>query len=256
MMQAFIIVLREGFEAFLIVAITMAYLRKTNQVALLPAMYWGIGASVIASVALGYFLYQGANGPLLEGTFALIAAVLIAWLVVHMWRLAPRLKKEMELHLSQATAGKTTGAAYAGVFFFTVLMIAREGMETALLLLQIHDSQIVTGVLLGGLGAAFLSILWVRYSYLINLKLFFQGTAIFLLLFVMQVLMYAFHEFTEAGIFPNSDYWHVVTEPYSPDGIYGKWFSILTVVFFFSWLGVAWVQDKFFPAPPQIKVEK
>jgi high-affinity iron transporter len=251
MLQAFIIVLREGFEAFLIVAITAAYLRKTGQSALLPSVYWGIAVSVIASVALGYFLYQGANGPLLEGTFALIAAVLITWLVVHMWRLAPRLKKEMEMHLAKATEGKTSAAAYAGVFFFTVLMIAREGMETALLLLQIHEAQIVTGALLGALGAVVLAILWLRYSYLINLKLFFQGTAIFLLFFVVQVLLYSFHEFTEAGIFPNSDYWHAVTEPYSADGLYGKWFSTAMVAFLFLWLGVAWFQDKM--KPRQVK---
>lgn len=246
MMQAFIIVLREGFEAFLIVAITLAYLRKTSKHSLVPAVYWGIGTSVLASAGLGYWLYQGANGPLMEGSFALAAAVLVAWLVIHMWRTAPKLKQIMENKLTQATEGKTTKMAFLGVFVFTTLMIAREGMETALLLLQIHEARIITGALLGAAGAAVFSFVWVRYSYLINLKLFFQGTAIFLLLFAFQVLMYAFHEFTEAGIFPNSDYWHALTEPFSHDGIYGKIFSTGMVVFFAGWLVLAWIMDKFF----------
>ena len=102
------------------------------------------------------------------------------------------------------------------------------------------------GAALGALTAVLMSFAWLRYSYLINLKLFFQGTAIFLFLFSMQVLMYAFHEYTEAGIFPNSEYWHVLTESYSHDGIYGKWFSTGMVLFFPAWLIAAWFQDKFF----------
>ncbi len=245
MTQAFIIVLREVFEAFLIVAITMAYLKKTGEQLLIPAVDWGIAASVAASAALGYMLYQGANGPLMEGTFALVAAVLVIWLVIHMWKTAPTLKKDMESHLAKATDGKPTKAAFAGVFIFTLLMIAREGMETALLLLQVHEAHIVLGVTLGALTALALSLAWVRYSYLINLKLFFQGTAIFLFLFSVQVLIYAFHEYTEAGIFPNSEYWHVATEPFSHDGIYGKWFSTGMVLFFPAWLIAAWFQEKF-----------
>lgn len=246
MMQAFIVVLREGFESFLIVAITLAYLKRTGKAALVSSVYWGVAAALAVSALLGWILYQGANGPIMEGTLALVAAVLISWLVIHMWRTAPYLKRDMEQHLSTAIEKKTSASAYLGVFLFTVLMVAREGMETALLLLQIHEPQIVTGAIAGAVAAAGMSYVWLRFSHLINLKLFFQGTAVFLLFFVAQVLMYAFHEYTEAGILPNSEYWHAATEPYSHDGIYGKWFSIAMVAFFPLWMLVAWAQDRFF----------
>lgn len=253
MLQSFIIVFREGFESFLIVAITLAYLNKTGKQGLVSSVYWGVLAAVAVSFALGWVLYQGANGPLMEGSLALTAAVLVSWLVIHMWRTAPYLKRDMERHLNSATEKKTTASAYLGVFLFTVLMVAREGMETALLLLQIHESRIVLGVILGAAAAVTLSFLWLRFSHLINLKLFFQGTAIFLLLFVAQVLMYAFHEYTEAGILPHSDYWHAATEPFSHDGLYGKWFSAAMVIFFPAWILAAWFQNQFFPVKTEVQ---
>ena len=79
MLQAFVVVLREGFEAFLIVAIIFAYLRKTGRSKLIPAVYWGILGSVLASTGLGYCLLQGARQSLWEGIFGLVSAVLVAW---------------------------------------------------------------------------------------------------------------------------------------------------------------------------------
>jgi high-affinity iron transporter len=254
MLQAFIIVLREGFEAFLIVAIILAYLKKTGQAPLVPAVFWGILISIVASIALGFLMYRGAaSGPLMEGWCALIAAILIAWLVIHMWKHAPTLKRDMEKQLTQQTEGRTTHAAFAGVFIFTTVMIAREGMETALLLMQIHSTQIVLGCFLGALAAGAMAVLWVRFSYLINLKHFFQVTAVYLLLFVVQVLMYSFHEFTEAGVFPNSEALHVASEPFSPDGLYGKWFSLGLVVLCSVWLLGAGLVDKFSPVSKRVQ---
>ena len=65
------------------------------------------------------------------------------------------------------------------------------------------------------------------------------------LFFLVQIAVYSFHEFCEAGIFPNSEAWHVATEPYSPDGYYGKWFSLLLVAGSMGWLFIAWLADKF-----------
>ena len=240
MLQAFFIVLREGFEAFLIVAIILAYLRKTGQPALVPAVHWGIGASVLISASLGYLIYkESANGPLMEAWASLVAAILIAWLVIHMWHTAPTLKRDMENQLAQKIQGQTTASAFWGVFLFTTVMIAREGMETALLLMQIHSTQIVLGVMLGAAAAILMAFLWVRFSYLINLKVFFQVTAVYLLFFVLQILMTSFHEFSEAGVFPNSEALHAATEPFSPDGIYGKWYAMGLVIICSVWVLVA-----------------
>ena len=244
MLQAFIIVLREGFEGFLIVAIILAYLQKIQRAELIPVAYWGIAASTFTSAALGYVLWQGASGPYWEGVLGLVSAVLVAGLVIHMWRTAPHMKKDMETRLQSATYHKAGRAAAWGVFLFTIFMISREGMETALLLLQIHEPRIVAGVLLGIFAAAGMCFLWARFGHLINLKRFFQVTAIFLLLFVVQILIYSFHEFTEAGVLPNSMALHLATEPFSPEGLYGKWFSLVMIAVCAVWLAGSWILDK------------
>ncbi len=236
MLQAFIIVLREGFESFLIVAIIFAYLRKTQRGNLIPAVWWGTGISVLTSAIFGFAMLQGANQSLWEGITGVVSAALVSWFVIHMWRTAPHLKKDMEHRLYEKTSHKSLNKAFWGVFFFTLFMITREGMETALLLIQIHTPQVVTGILLGTLAAAGMAFLWGRFGHLINLKLFFQVTSIFLLLFVVQILVYSFHEFTEAGIFPNSEALHIATEPFSPQGLYGKWLTVLMIGTCAVWL--------------------
>jgi len=239
MLQAFVITLREGLEAFLIIAISLAYLRKSGRRELIPAVHWGIGLSVLLSVGAAYLFQQAANQALWEGGLALVAAVSVATLTVHMWRTARKIKSEIEGQLRVSTA-KTGAAAWAGVFLFTLLMISREGMETALLfgtlLAQVQAMTILAGAIAGTLGAAFIAMLWSRYGHRVNLGLFFQVTAIFLLVFVAQLLIYGFHELTEANLFPNSEALHWATEPYGPDGIYGQYLTYLLVAGPLSWL--------------------
>jgi high-affinity iron transporter len=227
MLQAFVITLREGLEAFLIIAISLAYLRKSQRSELIPAVHWGIGVSAVLSVAAGWLFYQARNQALWEGLLALAAAISVASLTVHMWRHAKRIKKDIEGHLQTSTL-KGGGAAFAGVFLFTLLMITREGMETALLmgtlLFQMQAPvDMMIGAVTGMALAAFVASLWSRYGHRVNLALFFQVTAVFLMIFVVQLVIYGFHELTEANIFPYSEPLHVATEPYGPDGLYGKY---------------------------------
>jgi len=239
MLQAFIITLREGLEAFLIVAISLAYLRKTGRPQLTAAVHWGIGVALVLSVAAAVLFNSAANQALWEGVLALTAAVLVASLIVHMWRHAKRMKKDIERHL-ESSALKVGTKALAGVFLFTLLMITREGMETALLmgtlLFQEAGTNIVIGALAGTLSAAFVAWLWSRYGHRINLALFFQVTAIFLGVFVVQLLIYGFHELTEANLFPGSGPLHDATEPYGPDGRYGQILSYLLLALPMGWL--------------------
>ena len=244
MFQAFVIVLREGFEAFLIVSIIVAYLQKIQRHRLLPAVYWGIGVSLVASLALGLGLSQRGYDPLWEGILGLVAVGFVSTLVIQMWRHARAFKQETEQKLQTISSRPSTGWAIASVFLFTVLMITREGIETALMLLQVRDPAFLTGAGLGLLCTILLAVLWVRCSHLINLKLFFQVTSIFLLLFLGQIFIYALHELSEAGIFPGSEAFHIATEPFSPDGLYGKWFSIVTVAICTGWLVLAWVRQR------------
>ncbi len=243
MLQAFVITLREGLEAFLIVAISLAYLRKTGRHALVPAVHWGIAASVVLSVAAGLLLQRARNQAFWEGILAVVAAVLVASLTVHMWRAARVIKRQIEGRL-EASAIRPGRAAFAGVFAFTLLMITREGMETALLmnalLFQVRSVQILAGAVGGTLVAAFVAWLWSRYGHRVNLSRFFQVTAVFLLVFVVQLLIYGFHELTEANLFPYSEALHWATEPYGPDGVYGKYLSYLLVLLPAAWLAVSY----------------
>jgi len=242
MYQAFIITLREGLEAFLIVAISLAYLRKTGRNQLVPAVRWGIALSILISVGAAVLFQRASNQSLWEGILALTAAVLVATLIVHMWRHGKRLKREIETRL-ESSAGRLGAKAFAGVFLFTVLMITREGMETALLMgtliLQKSAVDITGGAAAGVLCAAFVAWLWSRYGHRVNLALFFQVTAVFLAVFVVQLAIYGFHELMEANLFTGSEWWHDATEPIGPDGRYGRYLSYLLVVMPVAWLAIS-----------------
>ena len=75
MLQAFVITLREGLEAFLIIAISLAYLRKTGRRELIPAVHWGIALSVLLSVGAAWPFQQASNQAIWEGILAIVAAV-------------------------------------------------------------------------------------------------------------------------------------------------------------------------------------
>ena len=242
MFQAFVITLREGLEAFLIVAISLAYLRKTGRKALIPAIHWGIAASILLSIGAGLLLARARNQSLWEGVLGITAAFLVASLTVHMWRAGRHMKREIEGKL-EASSDKLGAGAFWGVFSFTLLMITREGMETAMLmnalLFQVKALNIVAGAVGGTLLAAFVAFLWSRYGHRVNLARFFQVTAIFLLVFVVQLFIYGFHELAEAHVLPNSEALHWATEPYGPDGIYGHYLSYLLVVLPVAWLAIS-----------------
>ncbi len=244
MLQALIIVFREGFESFLTVAIIFAYLKKTGRDWLRPAVWWGIGMSIVASALLGWWL-QRVNQPLWEGVLALVAAVLVASFVIHIWRVAPQMKREMEQKLEVQASKGSTPLAWLGVFVFTLLMITREGMETALMLIQVGNMpRFWLGCALGLAAAASMSWLWAHYGHRINVKRFFQVTGLFLLLFTVQILFYAIHEFSEAEILPNWEAIHTATEPYTPDGPYGLWIMFGMVAICAAWLAGVTALDR------------
>ncbi|MBA3295829.1 MAG: FTR1 family protein [Acidobacteria bacterium] len=242
MLQAFVITLREGLEAFLIIAISLAYLKKTGRRGLIPAVHWGIGVSVFVSIAAGVAFAHASNQALWEGILAIVAAALVASLTVHMWRAGKRMKSEIEGRL-EASSTKSGTAAFLGVFGFTLLMITREGMETALLMnaliFQVKSAQIVGGAVAGTVVSACIAWLWSRYGHRVNLAKFFQATAVFLFVFVFQLLIYGFHELTEANVFAIDQWWHDVTEPYGPEGVYGQYLTYLLVALPIAWLAIS-----------------
>lgn len=244
MLQALVITLREGFEAFLIVAISLSYLRQSGRAPLAAAVHWGLGVAVVLSALGGYLLYHAANQEWLEGPLAMIAAISVTWMVVHMWRFGRRMKKDIEGHLRESSV-KPGAAAFAGVFLFTLLMVSREGVETALLLMQLRETvHLALGAALGVAGAASVAWLWSRYGHRINLGLFFQVTAIFLFVFVLQLVIAGTHEMSEQGYLPFSDAIHTATEAWGPDSTFGHVLTYLLVILPLSWLLIKSVFSK------------
>ena len=219
MLQAWIIVFRESFEAFLCVAIILAYLRKTGRDSLRSAVGVSVAVSIVASFVLGWQL-QRVNQPLWEGVIPLVPAVLVITFVIHVWRFGRHMKDEIETRVEQRAS---SGLAWLGVFAFTLVMVCREGMETALMLIQVRQGRFWLGCAAGIASAALVAMLWAPYGHRLNIRRFFQVTGLFLLMFSIQIVFYAIHEFSEAEILPNSEWIHMVTEPYSADGRYSLW---------------------------------
>lgn len=245
MLQAFIMLLREGFEAFLIVAIILSYLKATGAKWLVSSVYLGIFFSILASTGLGLLLMKGINHSLWEAIFGVVTIFLVGSLVAYMWKTSYRLKHQIHRQLLRVSSQGSRAAVYFGVFLFTVFMITREGMETALMLLQVRDEGVLMGIFMGLGASAFLAWLWARYSRLINVKRFFQVTGIYLILFMVQVAIYSAHEFSESGLLPGLEAFHAASEPFSPVGIYGQWFSVLAIVACLLWLAGAGIADRF-----------
>lgn len=234
--QALVITLREGFEAFLIVAISLAYLRKSGRARLTPAIHWGIAAAVGLSVLGGYMLFHAPNQELLDGPLAIVAALSVTWMIVHMWRAGRRMKGDIEGRLRSSTIRPGT-AAFTGVFLFTLLMVSREGMETALLLMQLRETMyLALGAMTGVLGAAGVAWLWSRYGHRVNLALFFQVTAIFLFVFVVQLVIRGAHEMAEQHYLPYSAIIHERTESWGPDSAFGHALTYCLVILPVGWL--------------------
>jgi len=181
---------------------------------------------------------------LLSAVALLVAALLVATFVIHVWRTAPRMKKNMETRLESHSSHQSRVLAVGAVFGFTVLMVTREGMETALMLIQVRQAHFWLGCALGIAAAAAMSWMWAHFGHRINVKRFFQVTGLFLLLFTVQIVFYSIHEFSEAELLPHSEAIHVATEPYSPVGVYGRWFSVVMVGACALWLAGASLIDR------------
>lgn len=233
---------------FLIVAIAATYLRKTGRAALLPAVRWGTGTAILASVAIGTVLAEKAVTPLSEGVLSLIAAALVISMVIYMLKAAKHMRRDIGARL-EAAVGREGRGAWLAVFLFVVLMITREGMETAFvtasLFRQTETAHFVLGAV-AGLGlAALLAWGWVRYGQRVNLVLFFKVTSVFLVVFALQLILNAFHESTEANLLPiDNAYWHLATEPYGPEGPYGALITYGLVLVPAVWLMLAALQSR------------
>lgn len=251
MLETLLITFREGLEAFLIVAITLAYLTKTGRKDLSMAVYWGVGAALIISATTGWHIAELAEDPVMEGALALGAGVLVASLTYMMMKNAKNIKQKISNTLDKNVT-KTGIKAVFGIFIFTVVMVAREGMETAMMLgsltSAVNGSEMMLGAALGFTAVGIIGYLWVSQSARINLGLFMQVTGVFLILFCAHLFVYGFHELTEAGVVPGIDnfYWHTLTEPLEPSEPIGRAITIGLLAIPCIWLFVGYIREKLF----------
>jgi len=243
MWQGFTIALREGIEAFLIVALTLAYLKRTGRPGLARAVYAAVAVSAVTCVGAGLLFAKAANQSLWEGILALVAAALVGSLLFYMKRVSKRLKSDIETRL-EARASAGAGRAFWGVFAFTLLMITREGMETALLIatafFQLKSAAVVTGLVLGLAAAAAIGFSWTRLGKSVDVRAILNVSAIFLGIFLVQLVLYGIHELAEARLFPSSQAIHDATEILGPDGVIGHLLAYALAAVPTLWLAGLW----------------
>jgi high-affinity iron transporter len=205
----YLIGLREGLEASLVVCILIAYLVKTDRRKALTPVWTGIGVAVGLSMAFGALLTYGSSqltfeaAETLGGTLSIIAVGLVTWMVFWMRRTARHLKAELHGKLDAAVA-MGTGA----LVFTAFLAVGREGLETALFIWAAVEAtsdgvRPLVGACLGLLTAVLLGWLFYRGALKINLAKFFTWTGAMLVVVAAGVLAYGLHDLQEADILPG-----------------------------------------------------
>ena len=208
MLASFLLSLREGIEAALIIGIVLGALRKLNRSQMAPAVWYGALTAVLVSLVTGILLtafglsLEGAAEQIFEGLAMLLAAAVLTWMIFWMNRQARSIKGELELGVHQATS---TGGRRA-LFGLAFLAVVREGIELALFLTAATFASDPRSTILGsllGLSAAIL-LGWGLFASTLRLDLrrFFQVTGVLLILFAAGLVAYGVHEFNEVGWIP------------------------------------------------------
>lgn len=209
MLANFLIGLREGLEAGLIVGILVAYLNKLGRRDILPRLWLGIGIAIGISLAVGAILTWGPYGlsfqaqEILGGGLSILAVGLVTWMIFWMAQHSRGLKGELQSKLDAAIAGTGMGIVVVGF-----VSVGREGVETALFIWASVSS---TGnAVVGTIGAVLGILVSVVIAYLIyrglvriNLSRFFLWTGLFLIVVAAGVLSYGIGDLQEAGVIPG-----------------------------------------------------
>jgi FTR1 family protein len=210
MLQAFIITLREGVEAALIVGITLAYLAKIGRNDLRKSVYAALAAAFAGSIAIAVVLSRLKwNQDIFEGWVMLVAAVFVVTMIVFMMKTGRKLKGEIESKVGSFTgSGAGSGDKSVSLFLFVFLMVLREGVETVLILsaVTLNSTELMSfiGTLLGVIVAVMFGVMFVKGSVKINLQKFFKVTTAILFLVAAQLVISGLHELSENGVLPSS----------------------------------------------------
>lgn len=228
MLANFLIGLREGLEAALVVSILVAYLVKSGRRELLPKIWFGAAIAVSVSLGFGAVLTFGPKGltfraqEAIGGTLSILAVAFVTWMIFWMARTARSMKGHLESRLDKAVA-----AGGISLVLLAVLSVGREGLETALIIwsnTQTLDSSStpLVGALLGILTAVVIAVLLYRGALTLDLRKFFMWTGAFLVVVAAGIFAYAVHDLQEADILPGLGnlVWDV-TAQVPPDSWYG-----------------------------------
>ncbi|MBE9125388.1 MULTISPECIES: FTR1 family iron permease [unclassified Coleofasciculus] len=208
----FVITLREGVEAALVVGIVLACLQKAKAEQLNPWVYSGVVAGIVVSVLVGILFTWGIQAlsatypeyapviePLLEAVFGVIAIALLSWMLIWMTQQAKSLKAEIEGNLQLAIAqGTKAGWGVFGLIFIAVL---REGFETVVFIVAKFQQGLVPalGAVAGIIGAVVVGFLLFKWGVKINIRQFFQVMGVLLLLIVAGLVVGVLAHFDQAA---------------------------------------------------------
>jgi high-affinity iron transporter len=226
MLQAFIITLREGVEAALIVGITLAYLNKIGRQELRKTVYAALAAAFVGSIGVAIAMSRAhLNEDVFEGWVMLVAAFFVVTMVIFMMKTGSKLKGEIE-----GKVGLLAGNdAWFGLFVFIFLMVLREGAETVLILsaVSLNSTELMSflGTLAGVLAAIAFGVMFVKGSVRINLQKFFKVTTAILFLVAAQLLISGLHELSESGVLPSSKREMAIIGPI----VSNDWFFFVTI---------------------------
>jgi high-affinity iron transporter len=205
MLETFIITLREGVEAALIVGITLAYLAKIGRPELRKSVYAALAAAFVGSIGVAILISRTHyNQDIFEGWVMLAAAFFVVTMIIFMMRTGRKLKGQIE-----GKVGLLAGeGSWLGLFFFVFLMVLREGVETVLILsaVTLNTSELLSfmGTLLGVAAAVLFGVMFVKGSVRINLQKFFRVTTVILFFVAGQLIISGLHELSENGVLPSS----------------------------------------------------
>lgn len=207
MLSAFLLALREGVEASLVVGIILVYLSRTGRGQLARFAWYGVAAAAALSLGVAVALERfriSEDG--FEGLLLLVASVFVVTMIVWMNRVARHLKKEIEQKV-EAYAVRTGSAAGWGIFLFVFLMVLREGAELALILRAVELSseglQTWIGTIVGIGAAVAVGVFFFKGTLRIPLHRFFAATSVILMLVAFQLALTGLHELSEARWLPS-----------------------------------------------------
>jgi FTR1 family protein len=227
LLQAFIITLREGVEAALIIGITLAYLNKIQRPDLRRSVFAALGAAFVASIGCAILLSRlQLNEDIFEGWVMLGAAFFVITMVIFMMKAGKKMKGEIEGKLG-SLAGR---GSQAGIFLFIFLMVLREGAETVLTLagVTLNSSALLSfiGTVLGVFAAVLFGVMFVKGSVRINMQKFFRVTTVILFFVAAQLVISGLHELSENGVLPSSKQEMALIGPI----VSNEWFFFVTIV--------------------------